>query len=297
MEQFFANFKRDDDVQLMKNIIMELSESTDNYTRDINLLNEIFSLIDLTSLNSNDSTYTIQDICEKLNRFHVHFPSFSNVAALCVYPVFSPVLKGSLHVFGIKKVVVSGGFPSSQTFTDVKVAEAKKALSFGMDEIDIVISVGEFLDGNYEFVVEEIRMIKDMMPENAQLKVILETGLLESSENIWRASLLAMEGGADFIKTSTGKVPVNATPEAAYTMLKAIKSFNESTGIKVGIKVAGGISNSRDAIFYYLLVKEILGEGWLNNSMFRIGASSLANNILSDIKTIENNQKTEIKYF
>jgi deoxyribose-phosphate aldolase len=165
-----------------------------------------------------------------------------------------------------------------------------------VDEVDIVISVGEFLDGNYEFILEEVRMIKDVMP-NAHLKVILETGLLPNMDAVWRACLLAMEGGADFIKTSTGKVPVSATPEAAFVMLHAIKAFYAQTGKKVGFKPAGGIVNTRDALLYYGLVKEILGDEWLNNHLFRLGASRLANHLLTDIRNIENGLGEPVKYF
>lgn len=297
MEQFFANFKRDFNAELINNTVDTIYSNTGELHNDVVLLKKIFNLIDLTSLKTEDSAVSIRKLCEKVNKFHLQFADMPNVAAVCVYPVFAPVLKANLNTDTVSKAVVSAGFPSSQTFTDIKVVETKKALEFGIDEIDIVISVGEFLDSNYEFIMEEVSMIRDTLKEGDYLKVILETGLLMQIDNIWKASLLAMEGGADFIKTSTGKISVNATPEAVFVMLKAIKSFYDETGKKVGIKVAGGISSSKAAIFYYKLVEEILGEEWLNNKLFRIGASSLANNILSDISTIENGSKTAIVYF
>ena len=297
MEQFFANFVRDFDTDQMNQTIQKVTSKVDEHLSDTELLKKLIGFVDLTSLNSDDSAFSIKELCEKVNHFYDHFNDVSNVAAVCVYPVFAPVLKSSLKNSKIKKAVVSGGFPSAQTFTDVKVSETQKAIGFGVDEVDMVISVGEFLDGNYEFILEEIKMVNDSMPDNIHLKVILETGLLKDVDNIWKASLLAMEGGADFIKTSTGKVAVNATSEAAYVMLKAIKSFDKETGRKIGFKAAGGISSSKSALFYYFLVNELLGEEWLNNQKFRIGASSLVNAILSDIKTIESNSKTTIVYF
>ncbi|MBN2519915.1 MAG: deoxyribose-phosphate aldolase [Bacteroidales bacterium] len=297
MEQFFANFTRIFNVDQMNKLIHSINEKVDEASKDVAILKKIFSLIDLTSLNSDDSAISIKEFCKKVNHFQYKFPEMPSVAAVCVYPVFAPVLKSSLNNKNIALAVVSGGFPSSQTFTDVKVAETLKALTFGVNEIDIVISVGEFLDGNYQFILEEIKMIKDTIGSLGQLKVILETGLLKEDENIWKASLLAMEGGADFIKTSTGKVTVNATPEASYMMLNAIKSFYSETGKKVGFKVAGGISSSKSAVFYYYLVQELLGDEWLNKNLFRIGASSLANNILSDIKTIEQGIRSTVVYF
>lgn len=297
MEQFFANYVREFDAQKMTQTIQKVSQQAQEQVKDVELLKKIFNLIDITSLNSDDSSVSIKKFCEKVNHFQGQYTDMPNVAAICTYPVFASVLKATLICDDVKRAVVTGGFPSSQTFTDIKVAETKKAMDFKMDEVDMVISIGEFLDENYEFILEEVRMIKDALTEKAHLKVILETGLLKDVDKIWKASLLAMEGGADFIKTSTGKVAVNATPEAAYVMLNAIKSFEKENGTKVGFKVAGGVSSSESALFYYNLVKEILGDDWLNNNLFRIGASSLANNILSDLQTIETGQKSAVVYF
>lgn len=245
-------------------------------------LKSIFSFIDLTTLNNTDSASLVQEFCEKLPAFKKEFPDMPMVAAVCVYPVFASVLKARLKDLDVKRATVSAGFPSSQTFLDLKVLETKKALDFGANEIDIVISVGEFLEGNYEFVMEEIKSIKSVVGDK-YLKVILETGALSTAENIWEASLIAMEAGADFIKTSTGKMKPAATPEAAWVMVHAIKAYYENTGKVIGIKAAGGISTTDDALVYYSMVKDVLGEDWLTPERFRIGASRLANNLMNDL--------------
>ena len=296
MEQFFANFKIPFTTQQLNESVALAKQQAGELIGDINVLKKIFGCIDLTSLNTSDSAFSIRGFCERVNRFPAQFPSMPQVAAVCVYPVFAPVLKVSLTAKEVKKAVVAAGFPSSQAFTDIKVMEARKSVDFGVDEIDVVISVGEFLDENYEFILEEIRMIKDAIGDT-HLKVILETGLLPDASAIWRASLLAMEGGANFIKTSTGKSPVSATPEAAYVMLNAIDSFFKVTGKKVGFKPAGGIVTPVDAAIYYALVKNILGDEWLPSDWFRIGASRLANNLLTDISSIESGSKLEVAYF
>jgi deoxyribose-phosphate aldolase len=217
-----------------------------------------------------------------VNEFDEKYPDLKNVAAICVYPRFAEVVKDTLEVEDVNIACVSAGFPSSQTFIEVKVAETALAISEGANEIDIVISVGEFLNGNYAEVCEEIEEIKETCKE-AHLKVILETGALLNASNIKKASILAMYSGADFIKTSTGKQNPAATPEAVYVMCEAIKEYHEKTGIKIGIKPAGGINCVRDAVVYYTIVKEVLGEEWLNNKLFRLGTSRLANMLLSEI--------------
>ena len=213
-----------------------------------------------------------------------------NVAAICVYPNFADIVKNTLQVDGINIACVSGGFPSSQTFIEVKVAETALAIADGADEIDIVISIGKFLSGDYETMCEEIQELKEVCKER-HLKVILETGALKTASNIKKASILSMYSGADFIKTSTGKQQPAATPEAAYVMCEAIKEYYQKTNNKIGFKPAGGINTVNDAIIYYTIVKEILGEEWLNNRLFRLGTSRLANLLLSDIKG------EEIKFF
>jgi deoxyribose-phosphate aldolase len=226
---------------------------------------------------------------EKVNNFKATYPQLPNVAAICVYPALVPVVKEYLtENVGIASV--AAGFPASQTFIEVKIAETAMAVLEGATEIDIVISIGKFLEGNYEEVHEEITEIKSSC-RDAHLKVILETGALKNASNIKKASILAMNAGADFIKTSTGKIPVAATVEATYIMCHAIKEWHQKTGLKVSYKPAGGIVTTEDAVKHYTLVKEILGNEWLNNTRFRFGASRLANNLLSSI------EGKEVKYF
>ena len=245
--------------------------------------------IDLTSLNGSDTYTEIKAMTEKVNGFKKVFPHLKNVAAMCVYPALVPVVKSTLTE-NIGIAAVAAGFPASQTFIEVKVAETAMTVMEGATEIDVVISIGKFLDGNYEEVYEELTEIKSAC-RDAHLKVILETGDLKTASNIKKASLIAMAAGADFIKTSTGKIPVAATPEATYVMCRAIKEWNEKNNTKVGYKPAGGISTTEDAVKHYTLVKEILGKDWLNNKLFRFGASRLANNLLTSI------EGKDVKYF
>lgn len=250
----------------------------------------LFNCIDLTTLNTTDSDESVMRFTEKVNKFDDEFPDLKNVAAICVYPNFADIVKNTLEVDGVNIACVSGGFPSSQTFIEVKVAETALAIADGADEIDIVISVGKFLSGDYETMCDEIQELKATCKER-HLKVILETGALKSAANIKKASILSMYAGADFIKTSTGKQQPAATPEAAYVMCEAIREYHQKTGIKIGFKPAGGINTVNDAIVYYTIVKELLGEEWLDNHLFRLGTSRLANLLLSDIKG------EEIKFF
>ena len=242
----------------------------------------LFNCIDLTTLNTTDSDQSVMNFTQKVNQFDEKYPDLKNVAAICVYPCFAEIVRDTLEVEDVQIACVSAGFPSSQTFTEVKVAETAMALMDGADEIDIVISVGKFLSGDYEGMCDEIQELKDTCKEK-HLKVILETGALKTAENIKKASILSMYAGADFIKTSTGKQQPAATPEAAYVMCQAIKEYHDLTGIKIGFKPAGGINCVNDALVYYTIVKEVLGEEWLNNSLFRLGTSRLANLLLSDI--------------
>ena len=242
----------------------------------------LFNCIDLTTLKSEDSDESVMKFTQKVNQFDELHPDLKNVAAICVYPNFAEIVKDTLEVEDVKIACVSGGFPSSQTFIEVKVAETAMAIMEGADEIDIVISVGKFLSGNYEEMCDEIQELKETCKDH-HLKVILETGALKTASNIKKASILSMYAGADFIKTSTGKQQPAASPEAAYVMCQAIKEYYKETGIKIGFKPAGGINTVNDALVYYTIVKEILGEEWLNNSLFRLGTSRLANLLLSDI--------------
>jgi deoxyribose-phosphate aldolase len=249
---------------------------------DKHLLMSILNMIDLTSLNTHDNKTSILHFTGKVNSFQGRFENIPNVAAICVFPNFVPVVKEKLTAKNVRIAAVAGSFPTSQTFRAIKVAESKMAVDAGADEIDIVIPVGAFLGNDYTVVADEIQEIKEAIG-NKTLKVIVESGLLGTQESIFRASIIAMDAGADFIKTSTGKVPVSATPEAAYIMCHAISDFYSETGIRVGFKAAGGIVTVEDALIYYRIVSHVLGEEWLNNKYFRIGASRLANNILSGI--------------
>ena len=277
----------DADVQVQVAALIE-KKVPENNTEEVKKF--LFNCIDLTTLNTTDSDESVMRFTEKVNRFDDEFPDLKNVAAICVYPNFAQVVKDTLEVEGINIACVSGGFPSSQTFTEVKIAETAMALADGADEIDIVIPVGAFLSGDYETMCEEIMELKETCKEH-HLKVILETGALKTASNIKKASILSMYSGADFIKTSTGKQQPAATPEAAYVMCQAIKEYYEQTGNKVGFKPAGGINTVNDALIDYTIVKEVLGKEWLSNELFRLGTSRLANLLLSEIKG------EELKFF
>lgn len=269
----------DKDVAAQVSAIID-SKVAENNTLDVKKF--LFNCIDLTTLNTTDSDESVMKFTQNVNRFEESYPDLKNVAAICVYPCFAEIVKDTLEVEGVNIACVSAGFPSSQTFIEVKVAETAMAILDGADEIDIVISVGKFLSGDYETMCDEIAEIKATCKEK-HLKVILETGALQSAENIKKASILSMYAGADFIKTSTGKQQPAATPEAAYVMCQAIKEYYEQTGIKVGFKPAGGINRVNDALIYYTIVKEVLGDEWLTNKLFRLGTSRLANLLLSEI--------------
>lgn len=242
----------------------------------------LFHCIDLTTLKCTDSEQSVMKFTEKVNEFDDKYPDLNNVAAICVYPNMAEIVNDTLEADHVNIACVSGGFPSSQTFTEVKVAETAMALHAGADEIDIVIPVGKFLEGDYEGMCDEIEELKEVCGDK-HLKVILETGALKTASNIKKASILSMYSGADFIKTSTGKENPAATPEAAYVMCNAIKEYHRETGRKIGFKPAGGINTVKDALIYYTIVKEVLGKEWLNNQLFRLGTSRLANLLLSDI--------------
>ena len=252
---------------------------------DLNPANarRILGLLDYTSLNVTDNNQTIENICEKVNNYLYVFPDLPAFAAICVYPRFVPVLRNNLALPSVKIASVAGGFPSSQTTTDIKKAEVKQALEEGADEIDIVMPVGEFLEGNRNYIYDEIASIKAIMGDK-YLKVIIESGILADPELIYDASIIAMESGADFIKTSTGKERVSASLEDVYVMCNAIKNFYHASGKMTGIKPAGGIASAIEAIRYYSLVEMVLGKEWLLPENFRIGASRLANSLLSEVE-------------
>ena len=242
----------------------------------------LFGSIELTTLSTTDSDTSVMAFVDRVNRFESAYPQLPHVAAVCVYPCFAEVASETLEVEGVEITCVSGSFPSSQAVIEVKVAETALALRDGATEIDIVMPVGKFLSGNYEELCDDIAELKQVCGDKA-MKVILETGDLKTASNIKKASLLAMYAGADYIKTSTGKEKISATPEAAYVMCQAIKEYYEKTGIQIGFKPAGGINTVMDAIIYYTIVKEVLGEKWLTNKWFRLGTSRLANLLLSEI--------------
>ncbi|MDE7386746.1 MAG: deoxyribose-phosphate aldolase [Muribaculaceae bacterium] len=258
--------------------------------RNTDVYKFLFNCIDLTTLKSTDSPQSVADFTERVNAFDEEHPELPNVAAICVYPNFAQVVRAVLEVSKVDIACVSGGFPSSQTFSEVKVAETALAVEGGADEIDIVLNLGNFFDGDYEGVSDEIEEIKSAC-RDARLKVILETGALKTAANIKAASVLSMYSGADFLKTSTGKEYPGASLEAAYVMCQCIKEYHEATGRMVGFKCSGGVATTAEAVAYYTIVKEVLGENWLTNEYFRIGASRLANNLLGDILG------TETKFF
>jgi deoxyribose-phosphate aldolase len=245
-------------------------------------LMSILNVIDLTSLNTTDNKSNIIHMTGKVNSFQSRFSNIPNVAAICVYPNFVSVVKEKLTAKNVMIASVAAAFPTAQTFRSIKVAECKMAIDAGANEVDVVIPVGAFLGNDYTSVAEEIQELKEAVGERT-LKVIVESGLLVEFEQIYRASMIAMDAGADFIKTSTGKTNISATPEAAFVMCMAISDFYKETGIKVGFKAAGGIVSAVDALTYQQIVIHCLGQEWLGKKLFRIGAIRLANNILSDI--------------
>lgn len=257
---------------------------------NIDVYKFLFNTIDLTTLKSTDSPQSVAKFVERVNDFDNEHPELKNVAAICVYPNFAQVVSTMLDVSNVNVACVSGCFPSSQSFVEVKVAETALAVEGGADEIDIVFNLGNYFDGDYEEVCDEIQEIKHAC-RDSRLKVILETGALKTAENIKNASILSLYSGADFLKTSTGKEYPGATLEAAYVMAQCIKEYYDKTGNMVGFKASGGVATTKEAVEYFTIIKEVLGEQWLTNEYFRIGASRLANNLLSDILG------TETKFF
>ncbi len=269
----------------IRNIHKQVKELISDKSRSAELKQEliqILGLIDLTTLEGSDTDERVRNLCKKAQSFSSISKELPNSAAVCVYPSLVPVAKRELENSGIKVASVAGAFPSSQSPLVIRIAEAKYALEQGADEIDMVLSTGKFIEGDYQFNKEEVYEFKKACGDK-HLKVILETGILETQENIRQAAMLAIRAGADFIKTSTGKVAVNATPEAMTTMCRVISEYYEITEAKIGIKPAGGISDPETALVYYHIVKEILGDEWLNNDLFRIGASRLADKLVDKI--------------
>lgn len=276
------------DAQVAAEVSKIVEKATQNNTAEVQRF--LLGSVELTSLHTTDTEESILALVERVNQFDKDYKDLPHVATICTYPCFAKLVSQSLEVDGVEVTNVCASFPSSQTFIEVKVAETALAVKDGATEIDIVQSVGKYLSGDYEGVADEISEIKDTCGE-VPLKVILETGDLPSMADVKRASILAMYAGADYIKTSTGKEKVSATPEAVYVMCQAIKEYYDETGIQIGLKPAGGINTVMDAVTYYTIVKEVLGEKWLTNKWFRLGTSRLTNLLLSEILG------TEVKYF
>lgn len=289
-EEALAKYNTDlDDKEVkeaVKNIITNCVPKNDN----LEVKKFLMGSIELTTLKTTDSEESVMAFTERVNDFDNTYPNLPHVATICVYPCFAKTVSETLEVDGVEIACVSGSFPSSQAAIEVKVAETLLAVNDGATEIDIVMPVGKFLSGDYEGLCDDISEMKQACGE-APMKVILETGCLKTATNIKKASILSMYAGADYIKTSTGKLEPAATPEAAYVMCQAIKEYYDETGVQIGFKPAGGINSVMDAVIYYTIVKEVLGEKWLTNKWFRLGTSRLANMLLSEI------EGEEIKFF
>lgn len=277
LEQCFKSYPVLDEAMMNSKTAELVAMAPENANEETYKL--MLSCLDLTTLSAVDTVDKVQGMANKVNQFQSKYPQLPNVGAICVYPALVSTVRETLTVNGVDIASVAGGFPASQTFIEIKVAETSLAVMEGADEIDMVLGVGEFLAGNYDKAFEDISEVKAACG-TAKLKVILETGALKTAENIYKASIIALEAGADFIKTSTGKEIAAASPEAAFVMTSAIKAFAEKSNKKIGFKPAGGISTAEEALKYYTVVKEVLGQEWLNNKLFRIGASRLANDLL-----------------
>ena len=286
LKQYNCDIKDEDVKSKVEAILNEKVAENEN----LEVKKFLLGSVELTSLHTQDTEESILKMIEKVNQFAKDYPDLPHVATVCTYPNFAKLISQSLEVDGVEIAVVSGNFPSSQTFIEVKVAETALALKDGATEVDIVMPVGKFFSEDYEGLCDDIQELKDTCGEH-KMKCILETGDLGSCSNIMKASVLAMYAGSDYIKTSTGKEKVSATPEAAYVMCQAIKAYYEKTGIQIGFKPAGGINTVHDAVVYYTIVKEVLGEKWLTNQYLRLGTSRLTNLLLSDILG------KEVKYF
>ena len=281
-EQMLSQYNtdiKDDDVAAKVAAIIE-KKVPENGTLAVKKF--LMGSVELTTLKTTDSEESVLRFTERVNAFEDAYPDLPHVATICVYPCYAKIVSQSLEVEGVEVACVSGSFPSSQALIEIKTVETALALKDGATEIDIVMSVGKFLSGDYDTVIDEISELKAICGER-KMKVILETGLLPSASDIKKASLLAMYAGADYIKTSTGKEKPAATPEAAYVMCQAIKEYYDKTGIQIGFKPAGGLNTVHDALVYYTIVKEVLGEKWLTNQWLRLGTSRLANLLLSEV--------------
>ena len=278
LSKYYLKISDEEVREAVKNIIT--TKVHENDTPEVKKF--LMGSVELTTLKTTDSDESVLAFTERVNQFEEAYPTLPHVATICVYPRFAKIVSETLEVDGVEIACVSGSFPSSQALIEVKTVETALALKDGATEIDMVLSVGAFLSGDYETVCDEIQQMKETCGEQ-KLKVILETGCLKTAENIKTASLLAMYSGADYIKTSTGKLEPAATPEAAYVMCQAIKEYYEKTGVQIGFKPAGGLNSVMDALIYYTIVKEVLGEKWVTNQWFRMGTSRLANLLLSEV--------------
>ena len=283
IDEALKKYNLDVDDAAVKAAVMKIitEKVPQNDTLDIKKF--LFGSIELTTLKTTDSDESVMAFTERVNQFDAEYPDLPHVATICVYPCFAKTVSETLEVDGVEIACVSGSFPSSQALIEVKVAETALAVRDGATEIDIVMPVGKFLSGDYESVCDDISELKQACGEDVAMKVILETGDLRNGSDIKKASILSMYAGGDYIKTSTGKEKISATPEAAYVMCQAIKEYYDETGIQIGFKPAGGINTVTDALTYYTIVKEVLGEKWLTNKWFRMGTSRLANLLLSEI--------------
>lgn len=283
-EQALAKYNVDIDDAAVKAAVRDIiaNKVAENDTLEVKKF--LFGSIELTTLKTEDSDTSVMAFTERVNAFDNEYPDMPHVATICVYPCFAEIVKDTLEVEGVEIACVSGSFPSSQARIEVKVAETSLAVKDGATEIDIVMPVGKFLSGDYEGMCEDICELKNACGKDVAMKVILETGDIKTASNIKKASILSMYAGADYIKTSTGKLEPAATHEAAYVMCQAIKEYYDETGIQIGFKPAGGINTVMDAIIYYTIVKEVLGEKWLTNKWLRLGTSRLANMLLSELK-------------
>lgn len=292
MDRYLDAIKRskvtEDDGYVASEVAKIIEKSPENASPEVYKF--LLNSIDLTTLSTEDSVKSVAAFTQRVNDFDNDYPQYGHVAAICVYSNFADVVKTHLEVEGVDVCVVAGCFPSSQTFTAVKVADVALAVEGGAQEVDIVFPVGMYLDENYEDLCDEIIELRHTA-KNAKLKVILETGCLKTAKAIKEASVLSLHCEADFLKTSTGKIYPGASLEAAYVMCQCIKEYYETTGRKVGFKAAGGVRTTEEALQYYTLVKEVLGEEWLCSDLFRIGASSLANKVLSSL------EGKDVKYF
>ena len=278
LSKYNLNITDEEVKEAVKKIIAEKVHENDT----LEVKKFLFGSIELTTLTTMDSDESVLRLVEKVNQFEQEYPFMPHVATVVTYPRFTKLVSESLEVEGVIPTCVSGAFPSSQALIEVKTVETGLAVRDGAGNVDIVLHVGQFLSGDYETVVDEIQQQKEACGD-VPMKVILETGDLGSAKNIKIASILSMYAGADYIKTSTGKEKVSATPEAAYVMCQAIKEYYDQTGIMVGLKPAGGINSVMDALTYYTIVKEVLGEKWLTNELFRLGTSRIANLLLSEV--------------